>query len=190
MNKNNLRNVSSKIRKSRRVLNLSQAELSKKLDISPSYLNLIESGKRPITVPLLIKLGNILGISLKDLTPEENQHLLSDVMDTLSNEMFNDVDITNIEVSDFVSNNPNLARALLILSDNHRNLSEDIQNRLEKIDVDSISKKNIELSARNIINVKLVDTLYLSAYDILKYDQIIFTKSSTKELEKRLLNNE
>ena len=142
MNKNNLRNVSSKIRKSRRVLNLSQAELSKKLDISPSYLNLIESGKRPITVPLLIKLGNILGISLKDLTPEENQHLLSDVMDTLSNEMFNDVDITNIEVSDFVSNNPNLARALLILSDNHRNLSEDIQNRLEKIDVDSISKKN------------------------------------------------
>ena len=59
MNKNNLRNVSSKIRKSRRVLNLSQAELSKKLDISPSYLNLIESGKRPITVPLLIKLGNI-----------------------------------------------------------------------------------------------------------------------------------
>ena len=62
MNKNNLRNVSSKIRKSRRVLNLSQAELSKKLDISPSYLNLIESGKRPITVPLLIKLGNIFFI--------------------------------------------------------------------------------------------------------------------------------
>ena len=66
------------------------------------------------------------------------------------------------------------------------------RNRINKalIVVDSISKKNIELSARNIINVKLVDTLYLSAYDILKYDQIIFTKSSTKELEKRLLNNE
>ena len=66
------------------------------------------------------------------------------------------------------------------------------RNRINKalIVVDSISKKNIELSARNIINVKLVDTLYLSTYDILKYDQIIFTKSSTKELEKRLLNNE
>ena len=66
------------------------------------------------------------------------------------------------------------------------------RNRISKalIVVDSVSKKNIELSARNIVNVKLVDTLYLSTYDILKYDQIIFTKSSTKELEKRLLNNE
>ena len=56
--------------------------------------------------------------------------------------------------------------------------------------VDSISKKNIELSARNIANIKLIDTSYLSTYDILKYKQIMFTKSSTKELEKKLLNYE
>ena len=55
--------------------------------------------------------------------------------------------------------------------------------------VDLKSKKNIELSARNIANIKLIDTLYLSTRDILKYKQIMFTKSSTKELEKRLLNH-
>ena len=54
--------------------------------------------------------------------------------------------------------------------------------------VDSTSKKNLELSTRNIANIKLIDTSYLSTYDILKYKQIMFTKSSTKELEKRLLN--
>ena len=56
--------------------------------------------------------------------------------------------------------------------------------------VDLNSKKNIELSARNIVNVKLIDVNYLSTYDILKYKQIMFTKSSTKELEKRLLDHE
>ena len=54
--------------------------------------------------------------------------------------------------------------------------------------VDLKTKKNIELSARNIANIKLTDPYYLSTYDILKYKQIMFTKSSTKELEKRLLN--
>jgi len=56
--------------------------------------------------------------------------------------------------------------------------------------VDLNTKKNIELSARNIANIKLIDTYYLSTYDILKYKQIMFTKSSIKELEKRLLDHE
>ena len=56
--------------------------------------------------------------------------------------------------------------------------------------VDLNTKKNIELSARNIANIKLIDAYYLSTYDILKYKQIMFTQSSTKELEKRLLDHE
>ena len=56
--------------------------------------------------------------------------------------------------------------------------------------VDPATKKNIELSARNIINIKLIDTFYISTYDILKYKQIMFTKSSTKELEKKLLKHD
>ena len=84
---------------------------------------------------------------------------------------------------------------------------EDIKNQINKtknfnkflkinkinsalIVVDSITKKNIELSARNIANIKLIDPYYLNTYDILKYKQIMFTKSSTKELEKRLLKHE
>ena len=63
-----------------------------------------------------------------------------------------------------------------------------INNALIVVDLNS--KKNIELSARNIANIKLIDTSYLSTYDILRYKQIMFTKSSIKELEKRLLNHE
>ena len=66
------------------------------------------------------------------------------------------------------------------------------RNRINNVLIvlDSTSKKNIELSARNIANIKLIDTSYITTYDILKYKQIMFTKSSTKELEKKLLNYE
>ncbi len=66
------------------------------------------------------------------------------------------------------------------------------RNRINNvlIVVDIATKQNINQSSRNIANLKLVETKYLKAYDILKYKQIMFTKSSIKELEKRFLTNE
>ena len=145
MNKDNYSNIGSRIRKERRSKGFSQSELSKKLNISASYLNLIESGRRAITVPLLIKIGNELGLSLKDLTVESNKRLLSDVMDALSHEMFEDLDITNLETTEFIANNPNIAKAVLTLHDSHKSLRDDMQNRLEAIDVESVVKEKKSL---------------------------------------------
>ena len=141
MNKDNLSNIGSKIKKERRSKGLSQSDLSKKLGISASYLNLLESGRRTITVPLLIKIGNELGISLKDLTFESNKRILSDIMDVLSNEIFDDLDITNIETNEFISNNPNIARALLVLNDTYKSLRDDMQDRFEIMDFESAIKE-------------------------------------------------
>ena len=141
MNSESFSNIGSKIRKERRSKGLSQSILSKKLGISASYLNLLESGRRTITVPLLIKIGNELGISLKDLTVESNKRILSDIMDVLSNEIFDDLDITNIETNEFISNNPNIAKALLVLNDSYKSLREDMQNRFEILDVESSIKE-------------------------------------------------
>ena len=137
----NLPNIGSKVRKERRSKGMSQSNLSRTLGISASYLNLIESGRRTITVPLLIKIGNELGLSLKDLTMESNKRLLSDVMEVLSNELFEDLDITNYETAEFISNNPNIAKALLSLNDTYKNLRDDTQNRLEALDVESSVKE-------------------------------------------------
>ena len=142
METHNFSNIGSKVRKERRSKGLSQSDLSKILGISASYLNLIESGRRTITVPLLIKIGNELGLSLKDLTIESNKRLLSDVMDVLSNELFEDLDITNHDTTEFISNNPNIAKALLALNDTYRSLRDDTQNRLEALDIESSVKEN------------------------------------------------
>ena len=141
MDSESFSNIGSKIRKERRSKGLSQSILSKNLGISASYLNLLESGRRTITVPLLIKIGNELGISLKDLTVETNKRILSDIMDVLSNEIFDDLDITNIETNEFISNNQNIAKALLVLNDSYKSLRDDMQNRLEIMDVESLIKE-------------------------------------------------
>ena len=143
MSAGDLTNIGSRIRKERRSKGLSQSVLSKNLGISASYLNLLESGRRTITVPLLIKIGNELSLSLKDLTVESNKRILSDVMEVLSNDIFDDLDITNLETTEFISNNTNIAKALITLNDSYKSLRDDMQNRLEKMDVEStIKEKN------------------------------------------------
>ena len=51
--------------------------------------------------------------------------------------------------------------------------------------VDKNSKKNIELSARNIPNIKITMVEFLNIFDILKYKKIIFTISAIKTIEEK-----
>ena len=51
--------------------------------------------------------------------------------------------------------------------------------------LDKSSKDKIEKSVRNIPNIKVTDINHFSAFDIVKYNKIVFTESSIKELEKR-----
>ena len=57
-------NIGSNIKKFRKKLGLQANKLAEQLGISPSYLNLIESGKRNIDGDLLIKICNELRIEL------------------------------------------------------------------------------------------------------------------------------
>ena len=51
--------------------------------------------------------------------------------------------------------------------------------------LDKSSKDKIEKSIRNIPNVKVTDVNHFSAFDIIKFEKVVFTESSVKELEKR-----
>jgi len=75
--------------------------------------------------------------------------------------------------------------------------TKDFFNLLKKYNVnyslfvlDGSSKKNILLSARNIPEIKITEPQYLNLFDIIKYEKIIFTISSIKKIEERLLKNE
>tara|TARA_Y100001960_G_C14591007_1_gene785642 strand:- start:294 stop:917 length:624 start_codon:yes stop_codon:yes gene_type:complete len=51
--------------------------------------------------------------------------------------------------------------------------------------LDNPSKEKIFRSAKNLPNIKVTDVNHFSAFDIIKFEKLIFTVSSIKELEKR-----
>ena len=51
--------------------------------------------------------------------------------------------------------------------------------------LDKGSMQKVLKSARNIPNIKVTDINHFSSLDIIKYQKVIFTESSVKELEKR-----
>ena len=51
--------------------------------------------------------------------------------------------------------------------------------------LDQSSKDKILKSIRNIPNIKVTDVNHFSIFDVLKFEKIVFTETSVKELEKR-----
>jgi len=125
--------IGPKIKAFRRQLGLQANKFAERLKISPSYLNLIEAGKRKIDGNLLIKISKELRIDLSDLTSKKDLNLENDISDLLDDQLFEDLDILGPEVKDLVSSNPKIAKALIKLGDNYKQKDHEIVNKVENI---------------------------------------------------------
>ena len=91
----------------------------------------------------------------------------------------------------------NLEKNLHILGDVKKEIkkTKEFNNFLEKnklsnalIISDEDTLKNINKSARNIKNVKLINENGTNIYDIFKYKNVLITTTSAKKIQQRLLN--
>lgn len=98
------------IKQERQKLNLTQEQLSEKLDISISYLGRIERGERNIPLDTLVRLANILNVSidylLKDSKTENNNNVLTCEINQLISQLSNSektvvLDMIRLMVSHF-----------------------------------------------------------------------------------------
>jgi len=119
--------MGGRVRRLRRQQGLSQAGLAAELGISASYLNLIEHNRRNVTVPLLIKLAERFELELSDIADGDEGRLNADLMEAFGDELFGDLDLTNVDVRDLVTSNATVARAVLALYDGYRNLRNDTE---------------------------------------------------------------
>ena len=133
--------IGPKIKAFRRKLGIQANKLAEQLDISPSYLNLIEGGKRKIDGDLLLKVCQELKIELSDLTVKSDLNLVNDISELLDDQLFEDLDILSPEIKDLVNTNPKIARALIKLGDNFRQKDHDIINRVENLSGKIIDKR-------------------------------------------------
>ena len=125
--------IGPKIKAFRRKIGMQANKLAEQLGISPSYLNLIEGGKRKIDGDLLLKVCQELKIELSDLTVKSDLNLLNNISELLDDQLFEDLDILGPEIKDLVNTNPKIARALIKLGDNFKQKDHDIINRVENL---------------------------------------------------------
>ncbi len=125
--------IGPKIKAFRRQIGMQANKLAEELGISPSYLNLIEKGKRKIDGDLLINVCEKLRIEISDLTSKTDLKLENNISELLSDELFEDLDILGPEVKDLVSTNPKIAKALIKLGDNFKQKDHEIVNKVENI---------------------------------------------------------
>jgi len=125
--------IGPKIKAFRRQLGLQANKFAEQVKISPSYLNLIESGKRNIDGDLLIKISKELRVELSDLTSKSDINLENNISELLDDQLFEDLDILGPEVKDLVNTNPKIARALIKLGDNFKQKDHEIVSKVENI---------------------------------------------------------
>lgn len=126
--------LGAKVRGLRRRESLSQVQLAERLGISASYLNLIESNRRPLPAAVLIKLAQMFGVDLLAFGADEDARVVSDLMEVFADPSFDAYQITSTDLRDLALNQPQVARAVLALYrglKTQRHESEELASRLD-----------------------------------------------------------
>ncbi len=84
--------------------------MAAELEVSPSYLNLMERNQRPITVQVLIRLTSVYGVDPRDFMEIEGEHSVGEMEQILADPLFRDAAVPRAEVRDAAENSPALAR--------------------------------------------------------------------------------
>ena len=111
--------IGGKLRRLRQDLRLNQAQMASELEISPSYLNLIESNRRPVTARVLLRLADKFRIEISSLSDVDDQQLTSDLMEALGDPIFENEDVKASDVRELVGTLPAVGRAMLALYRSH-----------------------------------------------------------------------
>lgn len=107
--------LGQEVRNLRRKAHLSQADLARELEISPSYLNLIESNKRQMTAPLLIKIAQRFSLDLRELGGTKDAALLQHLREVFADPLFEQTSVTVQDLTDFAESQPVFAEAMVRL---------------------------------------------------------------------------
>jgi predicted transcriptional regulator/transcriptional regulator with XRE-family HTH domain len=121
--------LGAKIRALRRRENITQARLADQLEISASYLNLIEHDRRPLSAPLLIRLAGLFDLDLQSFAEQTDALLQTELAEVFSDPLFEAENFSTAEAQDLAQAHPAMARAVVRLYRRYRAARDSAQEQ-------------------------------------------------------------
>jgi XRE family transcriptional regulator, fatty acid utilization regulator len=104
-----------RLRRLRRDLGLTQSHMASELDISASYIALLERNQRPMTADLLLRLARTYRLDITELAGDDRDELADRIKGALKDPLFADLDLLPLEATDVATNFPGITEAMLRL---------------------------------------------------------------------------
>ncbi len=112
--------IGGKLRRLRQEKHLNQTQMAEELGISASYLNLLESNQRPVTVRVLLRLAERFQVDIATLAGDGDERLASELMEAFSDPIFDGHDVKATDIRELVASLPAVGRAVLGLYEGFR----------------------------------------------------------------------
>ena len=106
--------LGAKVRAMRRKEQLTQTQLAERLEISPSYLNLIEHNQRPLPAHLLVKLAQIFHVDLQAFADDSHARLADSLQEVFADPLLEEHAVMTNDVRE-LAESPAAARAVIAL---------------------------------------------------------------------------
>ena len=107
--------IGHKLRRLRLTLKLSQSDMATELGISASYLNLLENNVRPVTVPILFRLGQTYDVDLRDMAEDDSVRLIAILTEIFADRSLDDIAMSRRDIQQLANGHPTAATALIHL---------------------------------------------------------------------------
>jgi len=107
--------VGPSLRRLRRDRGLTQADMANDLEVSASYIALLERNHRPLSAELLLRLAQTYQLDMSALARQGSSDEAARLQAVLKDPMFADIDLPSLETADVTTNFPGITEALLRL---------------------------------------------------------------------------
>lgn len=101
-----------RLKRLRRERQITQARMAEELDVSASYLNLMERNQRPITVQVLIRLADVYGIDPREFMEGEAEQAIAEIEPMLADPVLREIGVPRSELQDAAEHAPTLLAAM------------------------------------------------------------------------------